>query len=52
MLGGIHGAAEHNNPLLKVTFKSLRRASLDPGIITRIARAAIALLQLEQGRTT
>ncbi|MER6572837.1 hypothetical protein ABT288_43465 [Streptomyces sp. NPDC001093] len=33
--------------LLKVTFKALRRVSLDPSAITRIARAALVLLQLE-----
>lgn len=37
--------------LLKTTFKALRRVSLDPGSITRIARAALVLLQLEHGRT-
>jgi hypothetical protein len=49
---GIHGVAERANALLKVTFKALRRVSLDPGSITRIARAALVLLQLEHGRTT
>ena len=34
------------------TFKALRRVSLDPAAITRIARAALVLLQLEHGRTT
>ncbi|MDX3803750.1 hypothetical protein PV723_34430, partial [Streptomyces sp. AK04-3B] len=38
--------------LLKVTFKDLHRVSLDPGSITRIARAALALVQREHGRTT
>lgn len=49
---GIHGVAERANALLKVTFKALRRVSLDPAAITRIARAALVLLQLEHGRTT
>jgi hypothetical protein len=37
------------NALLKVTFKALRRVSLDSASITRIARAALVLLQLEHG---
>ncbi|MGW1530026.1 HARBI1 family protein [Streptomyces sp. NPDC002159] len=48
----VHAAAERANALLKVTFKALRRVSLDPAAITRIARAALVLLQLEHGRTT
>lgn len=52
MIRGIHGVAERANALFKVTFKALRRVSLDPGSITRIARAALALLQMEHGRTT
>lgn len=51
MIRGIHGVAERANALLKVTFKALRRVSLDPSGITRIARAALVLLQLEHGRT-
>ncbi|MFD4276728.1 transposase family protein, partial [Streptomyces cyaneofuscatus] len=52
VIRGIHGVSERANALLKVTFKALRRVSLDPGSITRIARAALVLLQLEHGRTT
>ncbi|MCX5318168.1 transposase family protein [Streptomyces sp. NBC_00154] len=52
VIRGIHGVAERANALFKVTFKALRRVSLDPGSITRIARAALALLQMEHGRTT
>jgi len=48
----IRDVAERANALLKVTFKALRRVSLDPAAITRIARAALVLLQLEHGRTT
>ncbi len=48
----VHAVAERANALLKVTFKALRRVSLDPSAITRIARAAPVLLQLEHGRTT
>jgi hypothetical protein len=44
--------AERANALLKVTFKALRRVSLDPKAITRITRAALVLLQMEQGRTS
>jgi DDE superfamily endonuclease len=50
VIRGIHGVAERANALLKVTFKALRRVSLDPAAITRIARAALVLLQLEHGR--
>ncbi|MER5915893.1 transposase family protein [Streptomyces sp. NPDC001982] len=52
VIRGIHGVAERANALLKVTFKALRRVSIDPSAITRIARAALVLLQLEHGRTT
>jgi DDE superfamily endonuclease len=52
VIRSIHGVAERANALLKVTFKALRRVSLDPASITRIARAALVLLQLEHGRTT
>lgn len=52
VIRGVHGIAERANALLTVTFKVLRRVSLDPGSITRIARAALVLLQLESGRTT
>jgi hypothetical protein len=51
VIRGIHGVAERANAVLKVTFKALRRVSLDPGSISRIARAALVLLQLEHGRT-
>jgi hypothetical protein len=36
---------------LKTTFKALRRVSLDPSRITKIAAAALVLLQLEYDRT-
>ncbi|MFE4758530.1 transposase family protein [Streptomyces mirabilis] len=52
VIRGIHGVAERANALFKVTFKALRRVSLDLGSITRIVRAARALLQMEHGRTT
>ncbi|MFD7137896.1 transposase family protein [Streptomyces sp. NPDC059894] len=48
---GIHGVCERANSLLKTTFKALRRVSLDPSRITKIAAAALVLLQLEYGRT-
>ena len=51
VIRGVHGVAERANALLKVTFKALRRVSLDPSAITRIARAALVVLQLEHGRT-
>jgi hypothetical protein len=52
VIRGVHAVAERANALLKVTFKALRRVSLDPAAITRIARAALVLLQLEHGRVT
>jgi hypothetical protein len=52
VIRGVHAVAERANALLKVTFKARRRVSLDPAAITRIARAALVLLQLEHGRTT
>ncbi|AGP51679.1 hypothetical protein M271_00200 [Streptomyces rapamycinicus NRRL 5491] len=52
VIRGVHGMAERANALLKVTFKALRRVSLDPAAISRIARAALLLLHLEHGRTT
>ncbi|MFE7046561.1 transposase family protein [Streptomyces atratus] len=52
VIRGIHSVAERANALLKVTFKALRRVSLDPAAITRIARAALVLLQMEHGRIT
>jgi DDE superfamily endonuclease len=51
VIRGVHAVAERANALLKVTFKALRRVSLNPAAITRIARAALVLLQLEHGRT-
>ena len=52
VIRGVHAVAERANALLKVTFKALRRVSPDPAAISRIARAALVLLQLEHGRTT
>ncbi|WP_435839332.1 hypothetical protein [Streptomyces brevispora] len=52
VIRGVHGVAERANALLKVTFKALRRVSLDPKAITRITRAALVLLQMEHGRTS
>lgn len=51
MIRGVHGITERANALLKVTFKALRKVSLAPAAITRIARAALVLLHLEHGRT-
>ncbi|MFF1738429.1 hypothetical protein [Streptomyces mirabilis] len=44
--------AERANALLKVTFKALRRVSLNLKATTRITRAALVLLQMERGRTS
>ncbi|WP_435851582.1 transposase family protein, partial [Streptomyces mirabilis] len=51
VIRGIHGVCERANSLLKTTFKALRRVSLDPSHITKIAAAALILLQLEYDRT-
>ncbi|MDH6523143.1 hypothetical protein M2163_000351 [Streptomyces sp. SAI-135] len=51
MIRGVHAVAERSNALLKV-LKGLRRVSLDSAPVTRIARAALVLLQLEHDRTT
>jgi len=44
-------ASQRSYSLLKTTFKALRRVSLDPSRITKIAAAALVLLQLEYDRT-
>ncbi|MFC7217594.1 transposase family protein, partial [Streptomyces polyrhachis] len=51
VIRGIHGVCERANSLLKTTFKALRRVSLDPSRITKIAAAALVPLQLEYDRT-
>jgi hypothetical protein len=51
VIRGIHGVCERANSLLKATFKALRRVNLDPSRITKIAAAALVLLQLEYDRT-
>lgn len=48
----VHSAAERATPCSRSPLRALRRVSLDPGIITRVARAALVLLQPETGRTT
>src|SRR5258708_7338460 len=47
---GIHALAERANSLLKTTFKALRLASLDPGRIGAIVKAALVILHLEHNR--
>jgi DDE superfamily endonuclease len=44
--------AEQANSLLKTTFKALRRISLSPDAIGKIAAAALVLLHVEHDRTT
>lgn len=44
--------AEQANALLKMTFKALRKVSLDPSRIGKIVAAALVLLHVEHGRTT
>lgn len=51
VIRGIHSVCERANSLLKTTFKALRRVSLDPSSIAKIAAAALVLLQLEYDRT-
>ncbi len=51
VIRGVHGVCERANSPLKTAFKALRRVSLDPSRITKIAAAALVLLQLEYDRT-
>ncbi|TWG03605.1 transposase family protein [Streptomyces brevispora] len=51
VIRGIHGVCERANSLPKTTFTALRRVSLDSSRITKIAAAALVLLQLEYERT-
>lgn len=51
VIRGIHGVCERANSLLKTTFTALRRVSLDPSGITKIAAAVLVLLQIERDRT-
>lgn len=44
--------AEQANALLKMTFKALRRISLDPRQSGKIVAAALALLHVEHNRAT
>ncbi|RBQ12157.1 IS5/IS1182 family transposase [Spongiactinospora rosea] len=44
LLRGLRGVGERANALLTVTFKALRRVSLDPWRIGRITQAALVLL--------
>lgn len=44
--------AEQANAVLKMTFKALRRVSLDPSMIGHIVAAALVLLHIEHDRTT
>jgi hypothetical protein len=44
--------AEQANAVLKMTFKALRRVSLDPNKIGDIVAAALVLLHVEHARTT
>lgn len=45
VIRGIHGACEGANSVLKPTFKALRRVSLDPSRITKIAAMALVLIR-------
>lgn len=51
LIRGVHAPSERANSLLKTTFKAMRRVSLDPWKIGKIARAALVLLHLEQDHT-
>ncbi|MEU7917001.1 HARBI1 family protein [Microbispora bryophytorum] len=48
LLRGLRGVGERANALLTVTFKALRRVSLDPWRIGKIIRAALVLLHRER----
>jgi hypothetical protein len=47
LLRGLRGVGERANALLTVTFKALRRVSLDPWRIGKITQAALVLLNRE-----
>lgn len=49
---GIRALGERGNSLLKTTFKALRNVSLCPWNIGKISAAALALLHIDQDRTT
>jgi hypothetical protein len=51
LLRGMRGVGERANALLTVTFKALRRISLDPWSIGKITRAALVLLHHEHDWT-
>lgn len=46
------GPGERGNSLLKMTFKALRKGSVNPWDIGDITRAALVLLRIEYERTT
>ncbi|WP_433425745.1 HARBI1 family protein [Microtetraspora malaysiensis] len=50
VIRGVHAVAERANSLLKMTFKALRRVSLDPRRIGAITKAAHVILRLEHSR--
>ncbi|MBF8188125.1 hypothetical protein ITP53_20785 [Nonomuraea sp. K274] len=51
LLRGLRGVGERANALLTVTFKALRRVSLDPWLIGKITQAALVLLHHEHNWT-
>jgi hypothetical protein len=51
LLRGLRGVGERANALLTVTFKALRRVSLDPWRIGKIIQAALVLLNHEHNWT-
>lgn len=51
LLRGMRGVGERANALLTVTFKALRRVSLDPWRIGKITQAALVLLYQERDWT-
>ncbi|GAA3701561.1 hypothetical protein GCM10022224_079290 [Nonomuraea antimicrobica] len=51
LLKGLRGVGERANALLTVTFKALRRVSLDPWRIGKITQAALVLLYREHDWT-
>ncbi|MEU0568593.1 transposase family protein [Nonomuraea sp. NPDC005983] len=51
LLRGLRGVGKRANALLTVTFKALRRVSLDPWRIGKITQAALVLLHHEHDWT-
>lgn len=50
LVPAVHAVTDRANPLLKTTFKTLRRVTVCPLRIGAITKATLALLYLEHGQ--